>query len=215
MVAKFEMAHLNKNLLAAINIKTTGLSFEEHEIYELAIIPINASFERDQERKWLDLKIRPDRINKVDWKGAEKIQNAHRVKDAIETGLERETAQEILRHWFEGQNLGSKLIAPVAHHFSFISRFMRMWLGDLLYESYFNDFELRDTMVIAKHMNDMSDYRAEPEFPYAKTNLVYLANLLKINHNYGKQRTALADAATVVDVYRGQMQHLNKRMIFT
>jgi len=215
MVAKFSLAHLNKNLLCAINIKTTGLSFELHEIYELAIIPINAKFERDQDRKWLDLKIRPERVNKIDWTGAEKMANAHRVKDAIDTGLDRETAQEILRIWVERQGLGKKGIAPVAHHFSFISRFMRMWLGDLLYESYFNDMELRDTMVVAKHMNDMSDFRAEPEFPYAKTNLVYLANLLKIDHNYGKQRTALADAATVVDVYRKQMYALNKRMIFT
>jgi len=215
MVAKFELAHLNKNLLCAVNIKTTGLDFEINEIYELAIIPVTAKFERDQERKWLDLKIRPERISRIDWEGAEKLRVSARVKDAVDNGIDKETAREILRMWFELQKLGSKRIAPIAHNYSFISRFLRMWLGDMQCESYFADFETRDTLVIAKHMNDMSDFRAEPEFPYPKCSLSYLANLLRIDRDYGNPRNALADAATVVDVYRGQMHALNKKMIFT
>jgi len=206
--------HLNGNLLCGIDIETTGLDHELHDIYELAIIPVNSDFERDTERKWLDLKIKPTRPENIEWEGMNKVKSASRVKRAMDEGLESHTAMDILEHWFDGQNLGVKKIAPLGHSYAFECRFLRAWLGSLNYEAKFADYEIRDTMTIARFMNDMCDFRGENSFDYPKANLVYLANILNVEHDYGHAHTALGDVATTIDVYRRQIQELNKKMIF-
>ena len=208
------LSHLNGNLLCGIDIETTGLDHELHDIYEIAIIPVTQEFKRDQTRKWLNLVIQPPRPENIQWDGMHRIKSAHRVKAALESGLNTTTAMDILEHWFQLQNLGSKRIAPIGHSYAFESRFLRSWLGNINYESKFADYEIRDTMSIARFMNDMCDFRGELSFDYPKANLTYLASTLKIEHDYGHAHTALADAATTIDVYRHQMIKLNKKMIF-
>jgi DNA polymerase III epsilon subunit-like protein len=207
------LSHLNGNLLCGIDIETTGLDFERHDIYEIAIIPVNGEFKRDKERKWLDLKIRPSRPENIEWDGMHKVKNANRVKDALATGLDSSTAVDIIEHWFAIQNLGTKRIAPIGHNYSFEARFLRAWLGHLNYDNKFADYEIRDTMVIGRFINDMCDFRAE-KFIYPKCSLSYLANILKVEHDYGNSHTALGDTATTIDVYRREMEELNKKMIF-
>jgi len=212
-VPELNLIHLNGNLLCGIDIETTGLDFEQHDIYELAIIPIDDKFHRNINRKWLDLVIRPSRPDNIDWSGVGKTKNKSRIERAMEKGLDSHTAMTILDRWFDEQNLGSKRVAPVGHNYSFEARFLRAWLGSLNYETKFADYEVRDTMVIAKFLNDMADFRGEEKFPYPKANLTYLASTLKVEHDYGRAHTALADVATTIDVYRRQMEELNKIML--
>lgn len=211
----FNQMHLNRQLLCAIDVETTGLDHELHDIYELAIIPVNSDWKRDQSRKWLDLKIRPSRPENIDWAGTNRVKNPARIKEALASGLDSHTAMDILEHWFSIQNLGILKIAPLGHNYCFDSRFLRSWIGSLSYEAKFADWEIRDTMIIARFMNDMCDFRDEDQFPYAKVNLTYLAKTLKVDHPYGSAHSALADAATTVDVFRRQMEELNKKMIFS
>lgn len=213
-MAKQRMDHLNGHLLCGIDIETTGLNFEKHEIYELAIIPVNADFERDINRKWLDLKIKPSNPNTIDWDGMEWIRNSKRVKIALEGGLDSNTAMDILDFWFNQQNLGTKKIAPLGHNYAFESRFLRMWLGELHYESLFTDAQTRDTMSNARFMNDVCEYRTETYYDYPKADLSYLASTLKVDRDYGKTHSALGDAAVTIDVYRKQIEKINSKMIF-
>jgi DNA polymerase III epsilon subunit-like protein len=208
------MDHLNGHLLCGIDIETTGLDFEKHQIYELAIIPVNSDFERDSNRKWLDLKIKPSRPETIDWGGMEYVKNSKRVKNALESGLDPNTAMDILDFWFDQLGLGTKKIAPLGHNYSFESRFLRTWLGELHYESIFTDAQVRDTMSNARFMNDLCEFRTETGFDYPKCDLTYLAIVLKVEHNYGKSHSALGDAATTIDVYRKQLEKINSKMIF-
>lgn len=214
-MAKFNLAHLNGNLLCGIDVETTGLDFEKHDIYEIAIIPVGDDFRRSQTRHYLDLKIKPSRPENIDWDGVARVKNVSRVKDALASGLESHTAMDIVEHWFNMQNLGTKRIAPIGHNYGFDGRFIRAWIGSLNYEAKIADYEIRDTMAIARFMNDMCDFRAEPGFTYPKCDLKYLANILKVDKDYGRAHTALADAAITIDVYRRQMEELNKKMIFS
>lgn len=208
------MDHLNGDLLCGIDVETTGLDPTKHDIYEITIIPVNGKYERDKTRPWFDLLIRPNKVSLIDWAGAgEKLKNKGRIENAIEKGIDSNTAMDLFEMWFEKQNLGTKRIAPIGHNYAFEDKFLREWLGNLNYESKFNTAQVRDTMSIARFCNDLCDLRHE-RFMYPKAHLQYLASELKVYRDYGPAHTALSDTAITIDVYRRMLDELSKKMLF-
>jgi len=199
-------------LLCAVDVETTGLEFEKHDIYELAIIPLDQNYERSKSRPWLSMLIQPVRYDTIGIGLQPKRFNREGIEKAKEKGYTSDSAREVLQRWFDLQKLGNCKIAPIGSNYSFDSRFLRMWLGDLNYESMIADYEARDTMKVAKFLNDVADWRDEM-FPYKKASLSYLSNVLNVQTDYGREHTALADAAKTADVYKRLMEALNKKML--
>lgn len=213
MSIRRELAHLNGDLLCAVDIETTGLDHELHDIYEIAIVPVDGEFRRAK-CQWLDLLIRPIRIENIDWDGVYKCKNPKRIRKAIEEGFHPDAAIALLERWFQDRNLGTKKIAPIGSNYAFEARFLRQFLGSLNYESMFNDSQIRDTMVIARAFQDLHDFRcASWEHLFPKVGLSYLANVLKVERDYGKEHTAISDAAITVDVLRRIYEEFTKIMI--
>ena len=205
--------HLNGNLLAAIDVKTTGQDSTAHEIYEIGIIPVDSFLVRRHDKMPLDLLIKPNYPEKIDWNFLEKHRCATQIKNAIAEGHPKHVARMLFQRWLEDLKLPErKLIAPLGYNYSHESRFLRCWLGHLSYGLIFDDLELRDVRVIANFMNELADIRGAP-YPFRKKAFSELANTLGVFKDYGRVRSALHDAAITADIYRAQIEMMKRELI--
>ena len=207
------MIHLNGNILCSIDVKTTGLNSIEHEIFEIGIVPLDSFLNRRRDLKPLDLSIRPNYPDKIDWNHLERQNTKATLQKVMQSGLPAHVGREIFERWLRDLNLRErKRIAPVGYNYSFENRFLRQWLGDLSYREVFDDTETRDVITVARFLNDMADIR-QSEYPFKKVRLVYLASKLKVWADYGRHRSAIHDAAITGDVYKALLELTRKEMI--
>lgn len=207
------LIHLNGNLLCSIDIKSTGLDSTKHEIYELGILPVDSFLHRRRDRMPLDLLIRPNYPDKIDWKLLEKNRLRSQIEKALVQGHPHHVAMQLFYRWIEDLELPQrKQIAPIGYNYSNESRFLRQWIGDLNYNVIFDDSNLRDARVFARILNDLADIRGAP-FPFRKVRLSYLAYHLNVYTDYGQDRSALHDAAITCDVYREMLAMIRKEVI--
>jgi DNA polymerase III epsilon subunit-like protein len=207
------MVHLNGNLLCSIDVKTTGLDSTEHEIYEIGILPVDSFLFRRKDRKPLDLLIRPNYPDKIDWNFLEKNNMKLQIAKALEEGHPQHVAMKLFYRWVEDLQLPQrKQIAPIGYNYSHESRFLRQWIGNLNYNVVFDDSNLRDVRVLARIINDFADIRGVI-YPFRKVRLDYLAHTLNVYKDYGSIRSALHDAAIACDVYRQMLEMLRKEAL--
>lgn len=200
------MNHLNGHLLCAIDIETTGLDHHKHEIYELAIVPLNTHLDPHPKMIPFDIIIKPENTDDIDWEGMKKTGNTKEVVHACEKGMDKWVAIDALMEWFARLYLPEKkLIVPLAQNWAGIDKiFIQEWLGRLTYEQIFH-YHYRDTMTASLYLNDRADNHVE-QIPFPKVNLQYLISQLKIE-TYGRSHTALEDCLNVAKVYKRLLGH--------
>ena len=107
------MRHLNGNLLVTVDVETTGLLPGFHEMYQIAILPLDSQIRpyRGILPFYLDLQItRPENIDKKAVKMS-KVDFAKRQQRAIDPF----TAADMLEVWFERLQLPIyKRLCPLA-----------------------------------------------------------------------------------------------------
>jgi DNA polymerase III epsilon subunit-like protein len=200
--------HLNGNLMCAIDCETTGLQYNKHDIIQIAIIPVTPGFEPNLDIDYFHCFIKPRRPENIDLE-SNKV-NRGRVVEAINNGMEPDTAEERLREWFAKLNLPFKKgIVPLGSNYAFDRDFIMDWLGGpLSYQEFFrNDY--RDTMLTALMLNDMAAW-AEDTIPFPKTGLAYLCNLLGVEHP--NAHDAVGDCLATIEAYRRLMKYRPGRL---
>lgn len=195
------MKHLNGDLLCAVDIETTGLDSTKHEIYQIAILPLNGSLKTHAHHRIFDIVLRPDNVDDIDWEGMDKNNNRKDVLHALTHGIDQSMGAELLVDWFERLRLPEKKrIVPLAHNWAGIDReFIGKWLGPLTYQSIFH-FHYRDLMSAALYLNDRADAQIE-QVPFPKVSLQYLCSQLGIERN-GRAHTALDDCVVTAECYK-------------
>lgn len=202
------LSHLNGNLLCAIDVETTGFIPGHHEVYEIAIIPLDCNFKPNKAYKPLNISVIPDHADRIDWGGMSLCGNKKRLEEVLVNGLFYEAATNLIDRWFGSLQLINKRIAPLTHNGVFDLSHLQAFLGNAAYSSMINASEVRDTMYLARMLNDLADLKIQ-NFPYAKVDLKFLCSCLKIDsEKYGKRHSAFVDAILTAEVYETMMRNL-------
>lgn len=195
------LQHWNGNPMCAIDVETTGSDPDINEIWQLAIIPLDANIEPRTDIIPLNIIIKPENLNHIDYK-------SEAVIKAILSGFDKESVKDLLIEWIKTLKIGftkygtPKKIIPLGYNYgAFDLKFMIKWLGLELYNQYFH-FAYRDTMTLALMLNDFYGFRAD-RVPYPKYNLRWLATHLNISRSH--LHDALEDARVCAACYRAML----------
>ena len=196
------MQHWNGDQLCAIDTETTGLDGCWHEVYQVAILPLDSNIEirKDIRPFYINLKLEnPERIDINMKTGMKK-----RIMEVSSSSFDKIKAMDLLEDWIKKLKLPltkfgtPKRIIPLGQNYQFDRLFMISWLGAELYESWFSH-DYKDTMRAASFLNDYAAWRGEPA-PFAKLNLSWLAKTLNVEHD--NPHDALQDALVTSKVYQ-------------
>lgn len=191
------MRHLNGNLLCAVDVETTGFRPGFHDLWQIAIVPLDSEIRvaKNIMPFYMDMAIkRPENINKKAI-GLTKIDFAKRQQRAVDPW----TVADMFDDWFQRLNLPMyKKIVPLASNWPFDRSFIIEWLGEETFEQLFHP-HYRDTMVAALHHNDIASFRAN-EIEYPQVGLKSLCSRLKAINE--KPHDALQDCIATAEVYR-------------
>lgn len=199
------LQHNNAHLMAAIDVETTGLDPNMHEIWNLAIIPLDADFQplKGDGIFPFEVLIRPEDPALIDWNIPVFKRNRTRIAQAINEGYDRFAAIDLFENWYAKLRIPeTKRIMPLGQNYQFDKSFISMWLGGQdMYEPYFH-YHYRDTMIAAHYINDRLAFRGE-SVAFPKQNLEYLCSTLHIENE--APHTAIGDAMATARVYREMM----------
>lgn len=186
---------MGKIIFAAVDIETTGLDVERHEIIDFAVVPLDEDF-NFSETPVFNIRIKAEHPETAE---AQAIQvNQLNPSD----GVSRTQAATEFRHWIMDNDI--EKIYPVAHNLEFDMKFCRRAFPA---ESKFFSHHGRDSMYFARAINDI--FRRETgEELFANTLLRAVLDALGIA---GEQtHHALDDARDAAIAYRKMLERLTR-----
>ena len=196
------MVHWNGHQLCAIDIETTGLDPNWHEMIQIAILPLDSNIQPLDGSLPFYLKVCPEHPERADKKAMEV--NQMNFADIAIRGVDREMAKDMLRDWIADLELPvtkggfSKKVMPLGQNYAFDKGFLQSWLGVEQYDEFFF-YHYKDTMIATEYLNDRAAMHAE-KVPFSKNGLSYLCNLLKVKRE--RSHDALQDCLATAEVYR-------------
>lgn len=194
------MVHCNGNVLCAIDVETTGVNPFEHEICQIAILPVDEDLKEVTSYPAFYLNIKPERTDNITAISLEV--SGLKLVDLINKGVDPFTAEDLFTQWFEGLGLPpGKGIMPLASNWMFDRQFVQKWLGFEMFQKYFHP-HYRDTQVIAIYAMDRSVAFNEP-YPFNKVGLGALGQ--HFGETNEQAHDALQDCRQTVRIYRKQV----------
>lgn len=191
------------HLTCSVDIETTGDHFEKHEIWNIAIIPLNYDLKPDPKLRFVNLLIAPKKPENIDWEVMRKIAQTTKVRKAIDEGVKHDFAIDFIQNWFDGLNLAPyKRIIPITSNWAGLDKlFIQGFLGKETF-NYMFDGRYRDVMVAASFINDRAEFRCEKK-PFENLTLREICKTLGIEVHKSSLHSAFEDAALHAEAYRG------------
>lgn len=194
------LPHLNGNLLAAVDVETTGRRANFHEIVQIAILPLNADIHPLEGVTPFYTAMKPLHPERAE-PDAFKV-NGLDLDWLCQYAPEPDKVEQMLMAWLDNLDLPmDRKLVPLAQNWAFESGFLQAWLGVALKERLFMG-TARDSMTLALGFNDLAVCRGKPA-PFEKVNLGYLCEKFGIKNR--KAHDALADCEAEAEVYRSMM----------
>jgi DNA polymerase III epsilon subunit-like protein len=194
------MKHLYGNVLAAVDVETSGRRAGYHEIIQIAILPLDSDIRPLAGVRPFYTTVKPLYPTRAD----EKSTKVHGISIAelVLHALEPDRVQELLLEWFKSIDLPvGKCLVPLAHNWAFESSFLKAWLGvDLAGEIFHGN--ARDAMLHALSLNDRAVFRGQ-EPPFGFVGLKSLCKHFKVVNS--RPHDALADCVAEAEVYRAML----------
>jgi hypothetical protein len=194
--AYFGMQHMNNNLMCSIQIRTSGPNPGEHEILQLALMPLNRFLKVHEEIPVIDMKFKLEYPGNLDMDYCRLKQSD--IAECAVRGIDKYKMVEIFDRWYREIRLPfRKKILPLGYDWGSVKPFLVEWLGQALYDEIFAP-ECRDVLMCALFMNDRAGVRVE-KIPFAKTDLGYLCSCARIEHI--DKNAPLSDCDSVAQLY--------------
>lgn len=191
------MIHLNGNLLCAVDVETTGLNFREHDVIQIAILPLDCNIKPLRTLPFY-VNMKPKRPENIDYKAMTVTKLS--LVNLINNSIDPWTAVDLFEEWFHRLNLPvGKKIAPLAHNWPFDRMFIEDWLGGPKNFEAFFFHQYRDSMAAALYLNDRAEQHLD-KIPVPKVSLDYCCSVFDIKNQ--KAHDALQDCLTTAEVYR-------------
>lgn len=195
------LPHLGGNVLAAIDVETTGRMAGHHEIVQIAVVPLDADFKPMPACLPFYTTIAPDHPERAE-RAAGAVHGLDLQEISVE-GLDRWRIADLFDEWFENLNLPlHKKLVPLAHNWSFEAGFLKHWLGLETMDALFHP-HARDSMLLAVSINDMYAMQGE-KVPYYSVSLKNMCRQLGIKQDTAHD--ALPDALAAAQVYQTLLQ---------
>jgi len=196
------MHHWQGHQVCAIDVETTGLNPNWHEMIQICILPLDSDFLPRQDVVPFYIYLVPDYPERA----APKAMSINRLDFAnvALTGHDREKAKDLLEDWITSLDLSytksgdRKKIMPLGQNYAFDLGFIKAWLGDEMYNEIFH-YHYKDTMIVANFLNDHAAVHAEAP-PFPRIGLSYLCTRLKIHRE--RSHDALQDCIATAKVWR-------------
>lgn len=195
-----ELKHLNGNMLAVVDVETSGLQAGFHSIVQVCVAPLNSDFELLEGYVPFYIEISPTRKN-FDMKAASVSKLAY--EEIKVTGIPEPKAADLFDEWFNRLPLPhNKSLSPLAHNWPFDHAFMTDWLGWHNMQRYFHG-HYRDLMCAGIYENDKAAFNVM-QYPYPKHGLSYYCAQLGVQND--RAHDALQDCIATARCYKRVVQ---------
>ena len=191
------MIHLNGHRLCAIDVETTGLEDDVHDIWDIAIIPLDSQMRPELDILPFNIEMRPQNLEAIDYG----FVNRPNIERLLKSALEPTVAVDLFVEWVKRLDLPeNKRIVPLAHNWIFDSGFIRRWMGRATYNLYIDGL-FRDLMTSSIFVNDCADQHAD-RYPFPKHKLSYVCAQLSVEIDQTMLHSAYYDAAKTAEAYK-------------
>jgi DNA polymerase III epsilon subunit-like protein len=195
------MLSLNNNLLASVDVETTGRMPGYHEIIQIAVQPLDRELEPLEGVRPFYMNIAPSENCPVE-KEASQVHGLV-IEDLKKTAPSQTKAAEMFDEWFQRLNLPfKKSLVPLAHNWAFEAGFLKAWLGYEAFNEYFHPHP-RDSMLAGLFINDRAFFHGDP-LPFQSVSLGAMCKRLHIP--IVNAHDALADALAEAKLYKTLIQ---------
>jgi DNA polymerase III epsilon subunit-like protein len=186
--------YLYGNVIAAIDVETTGTLAGYHDLIQIAIVPLDAKLHPSGSP--FCSYVRPEHPERAD---PSALQINHLDLETLQDAPTQERVVDLLQEWFDELDLPvDKRLIPLAHRWTFENSFLTAWLGTAGLEHFFH-IHPRDAMILALAFKDKCGLLGLP-MPFESVSLTNLCRVYGITNT--KPHDALADAIAEAELYR-------------
>jgi len=188
--------------VCVVDVETTGLQPYFHEIIQIAVVPLNPDYSRNEAVDPFLVTIAPEYFDRI---SEEALKVNGKSKSELHSATPRKTSIRMFMDWFKEVGFGNewKLISPLAQNVPFDKTFLMAWLDPEnkhpnALSSFFH-YRWRDSMTAALFISDRARMHDEKS-PFYSVSLNGLCKRLGITN--AAAHTALGDAFATAEVYR-------------
>lgn len=191
------LINLNGNMLAVVDVETTGRLSGYHEIIQIGVQPLTSDILPAPDITPFYMNIAPKYPERLE-KEAARVHGLDVNMIAL-TCPGQWRAADIFDEWFQNLNLPhKKRLVPLAHNWAFERGFLTHWLGMETFNQIW-DFHPRDTMLFALSINDAAIFNGK-DAPFSYVGLGSMCD--KFGIDIEKAHDALCDARAEGELYR-------------
>lgn len=191
------LLHLSGNLMAAVDLETTGRRAGYHEIIQIAIVPLDSEIRPLEGVKPFYSLVCPDHPDRQEL--ASGFVHGLNINEIIINAPSPDRVQDYLIEWFNNLDLAlERKLVPLAHNWAFESAFLKSWLGVDMFDRLFHP-HARDSMLTAIHINDKAVFAGELPI-FKRVSLGSMCRKLGVINL--SPHDALSDAKAEAEVYR-------------